>query len=224
MQREKNVYSNKSSIKKSAVIFDSQWMESRVLFSLFAFRRGDSPAGRIDHTTWSNLLLVFISWNSFVDELRTNGLKVKRKRTFDDDLWHLELKSLLARKNELLTFNFFFLFPSFPIRFNDYNMFNSLKGFKVPLIFQISLCEKRCVAWDIVFLLFLLDNFLLLFYSMILIIVCNAIALETTTVCLLVEGLSETSAFSFQVTSEKLCFSGSSLCWNSQCLCFTMCN
>lgn len=134
------------------------------------------------------------------------------------------IEIIACPKNELLTFNFFFLFPSFPIRFNDYNMFNSLKGFKVPLIFQISLCEKRCVAWDIVFLLFLLDNFLLLFYSMILIIVCNAIALETTTVCLLVEGLSETSAFSFQVTSEKLCFSGSSLCWNSQCLCFTMCN
>lgn len=137
LAKRENVYSNKSSIKKSAVIFDSQWMESRVLFSLFAFRRGDSPAGRIDHTTWSNLLLVSPSCGRIKDKWTQS----KREKTFDDDLWHLELKSLFARKMSFLVF-IFFLFPSFPIRFNDYNMFNSLKGFKVPLIFQISLREN----------------------------------------------------------------------------------
>lgn len=49
-------------------------------------------------------------------------------------------------------------------------------------------------------MLFLLDDFLLLFYSMILIIVCHAIVPETTTVCLLVEGHNKTS----WVTSKKL--------------------
>ena len=59
--------------------------------------------------------------------------------------------------------------------------------------------------------LFLLDDFLLLFYSMILIIVCHAIVPETTTVCLLlVEGHNKTSRVTSKKFKSLVLFSGSS--------------
>jgi hypothetical protein len=113
--------------------------------------------------------------------------QVKQERTtFDIGNRNQEL----VPKSELLSFYFLSFLP---IRFNDYNMFNSLKGFKVPQIFRISLRENAVQLRTLsCCVLFLLDDFLLLFYSMILIIVCHAIVPETTTVCLLVEGHNKT--------------------------------